>query len=192
MTWRNPHPRSRFHRNSETYSNTGSAAGMLRGFASLLLTVCLLSSATPAAAQTIRAVVTESSVGFAFWLRANGLPGKLWRALSPQQGSSGQETQAQRDARVVSLRIYPGDVTIQFGQQVNFTAVPLDQNGVPVGGVKVQWSALRTSNIDLTGTTISTGGVGLMFGETPSPTFKALMAGVFQVTATAAGKSAQA
>src|SRR5260370_1761735 len=31
-----------------------------------------------------------------------------------------------------------------------------------------------------------------MFGETPSPTFKALMAGVFQVTATAAGKSAQA
>src|SRR5260370_31018325 len=103
MTWRNPHPRSRFHRNSETYSNTGSAAGMLRGFASLLLTVCLLSSATPAAAQTIRAVVTESSVGFAFWLRANGLPGKLWRGPFPPPETRGGEGQARRGVRVVGL-----------------------------------------------------------------------------------------
>ena len=65
--------RGMFRRISETQSPAGSAAGILRRFASLLLTVCLLSSATPAAPQTIVALAKQSSISFAFWFRSRGM-----------------------------------------------------------------------------------------------------------------------
>jgi hypothetical protein len=52
-----------------------------------------------------------------------------------------QEKQSERDARVSRLEILPGDVTVQEGQRVNFTAVAFDSSNNTVGGVKIRWSA---------------------------------------------------
>lgn len=52
-----------------------------------------------------------------------------------------QETQAERNARVALLRISPGDVTVNCGARVVFTATAEDAAGVPVGGVAVTWRA---------------------------------------------------
>jgi len=52
-----------------------------------------------------------------------------------------QETQAQRDARVARLSISPGDLEVQCGSSVLFTALAEDSAGAPVGGVLFTWSA---------------------------------------------------
>ena len=137
MTWRSPHPH-RFHTTSETQSQTGSTARILRRLVSLLLTVCLLSSATPAAPQTIVALAKESSVSFAFWFNASGLAKAIQeRGIG---NTTAQEKQTDRDAKVTRLQIFPGDVTIDPGDRVRFSAIAYDQNNNPVGGVKIKWS----------------------------------------------------
>lgn len=52
-----------------------------------------------------------------------------------------QEKQEERDARVSRIEILPGNLTLQEGQQVSFTAVAYDLQGSQVGGVKFKWSA---------------------------------------------------
>src|SRR5216684_2984079 len=56
----------------------GSSGERLRApiamrMASVALVLCLLSSSTPAAPETIVVLAKESSVGFLFWFRASGL-----------------------------------------------------------------------------------------------------------------------
>src|SRR5438128_10007103 len=85
--------------------------------ASLLLILCLLSSSTPAAPQIIVSVTKESSVSFAFWFRASGL-GKLIQDRGTSKASK-QEKQADRNARVARVQIFPGDVTLQLDQSLH-------------------------------------------------------------------------
>jgi RHS repeat-associated protein len=107
------------------------------------LVVSLLATSTPAASQTIIGVTQEWHASLGFWLRANHVPAKLYRALSWQnpEGPKPQEKQEDRDARVSRIQIYPGDVTIQEGERVNFTAVAYDNDDSAVGGVSFTWSA---------------------------------------------------
>jgi RHS repeat-associated protein len=53
------------------------------------------------------------------------------------------ENNAEREARVAQIKIYPGDVEIATGEQVIFAAVTLDSQGNAIGGLDVKWEALR-------------------------------------------------
>jgi RHS repeat-associated protein len=140
----------------------------------IALMLCLLTSSTPAAPQTILAVASEATTSFGFWFRASGW-GKLaqGRRQRPQK-----ESQRDRDAKVASIKIFPGDVTVQLDQRVNFAAVAYGANGSSVSGVKFKWSASSAR--------------GKQKGRmSPTGEFTALAAGTFKITAEGAGQTAQ-
>src|SRR5713226_444033 len=140
-----------------------------------LLMLTLLCSSTPAAPQTIVSVAKESSVSFLFWFRASGLA-----KLLQGQGignARGQEKQADRDAKVSRLQIFPGDVTIHEGEQVSFAAAAYDKDDNPVGGVSFTWSAKDEDRISAT-------------RISPRGDFEAKVSGNFKVTVEAAGRKA--
>jgi RHS repeat-associated protein len=149
----------------------------------LLLVLSLFSSSTPAAPQLLAGVATERSQDLGFWFYSSGWNSTLRKMVAdplnmvmPQQGG-GQETQAQRDALVTHLQIYPGDVTLEVGQHVIFAGVATDAGGAPVSGVQVAWSALDA-------------GTKSAASIRQSGDFPALIAGTFTVTAQAAGQTA--
>lgn len=108
---------------------------------SLTLLLCLLTTSTPAAPQTVVAVAKETSLSFYFWyqgsLLAKLVQGRIANARE-------QEKQEERDALVSRLQIYPGDVTIKLDESVTFAAVAYDLENVSVGGVRIRWSAMDT------------------------------------------------
>jgi RHS repeat-associated protein len=108
----------------------------------LLLLVSLLSTSTPAAPQTITGLVSDLSASLKFWFHQSGWDASLKETFSGQKKPDvkPEEKQKDRDARVVRIEIYPGDVTIQVDEQVAFAAVAYDQDGNAVGGVHVKWS----------------------------------------------------
>jgi RHS repeat-associated protein len=87
-------------------------------------------------------LATDLSTSLKFWFHQSGWNESLKRTFSGQEKPSlkAQEKQKDRDARVARIEIYPGDVTVQVDERVAFTAVAFDQNGDPVGGVRVKWS----------------------------------------------------
>ncbi|MGH9930778.1 MAG: carboxypeptidase-like regulatory domain-containing protein, partial [Pyrinomonadaceae bacterium] len=147
---------------------------------SLIVAFSLLLCSTPAAAQTIVAVGHEWQVDLGFWLRANDLPAKL-QGLLPEQDSlpRAQEKQRDRDARVSRIQIYPGDLTINFTEQVSFAAVAYDLNGEPVGGVKIRWSAQEI-------------GLGRPARISQRGNFEPLAPGTYKIAAEARGGTAYA
>lgn len=123
-------------------STNPSSCSWLSRTASIALVLCLLSSSTPAAPQTIQTIVAvakQSSVSFLFWFHASGLA-KILQGQG-RGNAPGQEKQADRDARITRLQIFPGDVTIDRGDRVRFSAIAYDQDNNQVGGVKIKWSA---------------------------------------------------
>lgn len=154
------------------------AAGRILGRAlCIVLTISLLVSSTPAATPTMVGVVKEWQVGFGFWLRANGLPGKFYRTLAGEQDAKPQEKQRDRDARVSQIKIYPGDLTLQVDERVTFAAVAYDSDRSTVGGVKFQWSAQDE-------------GRSRRVRVSQAGDFEALVPGTFKVTAEGAGRRA--
>src|SRR5260370_24580533 len=116
-------------------------SGVSRGIAVALI-LTLLSASTPAAPKTIVALAKESSVSFLFWFHSSGLR-KLIQGNGPGN-PSGQEKQRDRDAKVSRVQVFPGNVTIDLGDHIRFAAVAYDQNGNPVGGVKIKWRGQST------------------------------------------------
>jgi len=51
-----------------------------------------------------------------------------------------QETQAQRNARVVRLEIFPRGLTVRPGEKADFMVVGYDGKNNPVGGIRADWS----------------------------------------------------
>jgi len=100
------------------------------------LILCLLSTSTPAAPQTIVALAKESRISFAFWFRASGLA----KLIQGQGNANGQEKQSDRDAKVSRIQIFPGDLTVQLDQRVHFSALSYTADGSPVSGVTIKWS----------------------------------------------------
>jgi len=141
------------------------------------LILSLLSASTPAAPQTIVALAKESSVSFLFWYHSRGLA-----KLIPGQGQGDvrkQETQAERNARVQRLKVFPGDVTLFVDQRLDLAAVAYDKDDVPVGGVRITWSMHDEGR--------NRSGPLLARGE-----FHAIVTGTFKITAEGAGKTDKA
>jgi hypothetical protein len=109
----------------------------------IVLTVAfsLVTNSTPAAAQTLVQVATESHANLTFWWLANQPLQKLSALLGSQRAPIAEEKQADRDARVQRIEILPGDVEAEERQIINFAAVAYDKDDEPVSGVVFRWNA---------------------------------------------------
>ena len=151
-------------------------ASIIHRVLSVLIALCLFISSAPAAPRIVVDVAKESAINFTFWFSSSLLAGLL-------QGQGlgllkRQEKQADRDARINRLQIFPGDVKISMGERVRFVAVAFDENDSPVGGIKVKWngeSSVKGARVRLT----------------PQGEFEGTAPGTFTVSAEAKGKTAQ-
>ena len=144
----------------------------------MALIVSVLATSTPAAPQTIVALAKESNASFAFWFHSSGWRKELSRLIEGRdQNPKGQEKQRDRDAKVTRIQIFPGDVTVELGDQVRFSAIAYDRDNTPVGGVKIKW---RSQNSD----------PGRRARVSPHGEFEATSAGSFGVVAEGANKTA--
>ncbi len=147
---------------------------------SLSLIVIMLATQAPAPPRSFGQMLSESRDNFKFWFYPSGWA-KTLRGLTGQSGppSHGpQEKQSDRDAKVVKISAFPGDVTMRTGQTEFFDALAYDSKGQQVGGVKFTWQAedLATKN-------------PVKISQTGEFTAQAL--GTYKVTAEGAGKKAQ-
>ncbi|HKY27415.1 MAG TPA: DUF4214 domain-containing protein [Pyrinomonadaceae bacterium] len=147
-----------------------------RHLISLLLVLALLVSTTPAAPKTVVDVVGTQGPEWVWWFRTNDVLTRLSRLVMGHGIKvREQEKQSERDERVTRIVVLPRDVTVQEGQQVNFTAVAYDQQNNQVAGVNFKWSARDESR-------------GRVKGINSRGDFKALAAGNYTVTAEGAGQ----
>src|SRR5829696_7658856 len=148
----------------------------LHRIVSILLATCLFSSSTPAAPQTIMAIVEEQRTSWSFWYYSSGLSNLFQGRGRPSPPR--QERQADRNAKLERLEISPTNVTVELAERVRFVAVGYDADGNTVGGVKVKWTAEAST-------------AGQRARMSPDGEFHPLVPGVFTVTAETAGKSVQ-
>ncbi|MGH9941778.1 MAG: DUF4214 domain-containing protein [Pyrinomonadaceae bacterium] len=151
----------------------------LRRALAVALVLMMLSSQTPAAPQAFAGVGDRWRLNAWLWLQAGGWDASLRALISGQRGPSRprRERQAERDARVRRIEIYPGDMEIALGERVQFTAVAYDGNDVPVGGVRFVWRGRDE-------------GRGRGAQVTRTGTFEARATGNFKVIAEGAGQLA--
>ncbi|HYV03476.1 MAG TPA: hypothetical protein VFB82_02760, partial [Blastocatellia bacterium] len=110
---------------------------------SMALITIILVTQTPALPASARQLYSESRDSFKFWFHSSGWS-KTVSLLTGQLGgeSAAQaEKQADRDARVATIRAFPGDVSLKMGERVFFTAAGYDEKGQAVGGIKFTWAA---------------------------------------------------
>jgi RHS repeat-associated protein len=109
----------------------------------LILLLSLLSTAMPAAPQTMMRLTSDLSTSLSFWYHHRGWDAKLMQIRGRGRAADkSQERQEDRSARISRVEIFPGDVTIQVDEQVFFAAVAYDQQGRAIGGASVTWSCL--------------------------------------------------
>ncbi len=60
----------------------------------------------------------------------------------PRPSPQPREKKEDRERKVVRVQIFPGDITIETGQQAVFTAVARDKDGAPISGLDVSWEGL--------------------------------------------------
>jgi RHS repeat-associated protein len=143
---------------------------------SVAITICLLSTSTPAAPQTILTVGQETIRTVGFWYRASSLA-NLVQGRGNARGQ--EEKQADRDARVSRIQIFPGDVTVDVSEHVTFSGVAYDDEGNVLGGVKFKWRGQGSAS-------------AARVKMSPRGEFEALAPGTATITAQAFGKTAQA
>src|ERR1051325_220750 len=118
---------------------------------SIVIALSLFTSSAPAAPRIIIDITKESAISFTFWFHNSG-----FARLLQGQGIGflrRQEKQADRDARISRLQIFPGDVTISIGERVRFVAVAFDQDDNALGGIQIKWSgqsSLKGGRVRLT------------------------------------------
>ena len=143
---------------------------------SIVIALSLFTSSAPAAPRIVIDVTKESAISFMFWF-ANSVFAELLQG----QGvgvSKRQEKQADRDARINRLQIFPGDVKISVGERVRLVAVAFDQDDNPIGGIRTKWtgqSSLKGGRVHLT----------------PQGEFEGTAPGTFTIVAEALGRTAQ-
>src|SRR5262245_4779019 len=87
------------------------------------------------------------------------------------------EKKEDRERKIARVKIFPGDITIETGQQAVFTAVAYDKDDSPIGGLNVKWEGLDEEKNQPV--TISQRAV-----------FESGKAGKFKITADVAGRKA--
>ncbi len=175
------------------FARTDALQGALCQALRIALVISLLAAQVPAAPMVLTGIAEGWRADFSFWLlsagwtTAAGMQGRSGGGSSgprtrpspvPRPSPRGQEKQEARDARVRSVRVYPGDVTLELDEPVVFAAVAYDQNNAPVGGVRFTWSGQDTGR----------GNRGMRVS--PAGEFKSAVAGKYKVTAQGAGKQA--
>jgi YD repeat-containing protein len=143
-----------------------------------LITIIVVAQA-PALPQPLPQLLSDSRDGLNFWFHASGWGRRLQDIIGQSATPPPQETQADRDARVASIKIFPGDVNIQMGRPEFFDALAYDGQGRQVGGVKFIWRAEEL----LTAKAVNI----LQTGEFIPPAV-----GSYKLTVEGAGKTAQA
>ena len=145
--------------------------------ARIMLVMSLLANSTPAAPRVLGEAFVEWRAGTALWLQI-GPVGALrdwFLAAQSVPRARRQERQSERAARVRRIAVYPGDVTVSLYEHVFFSAVALDGDDRPVGGVGVTWSATDEGR----------GGHKTRISRQGE--FEAVIPGTYKVTAEAAG-----
>src|SRR4030095_8492758 len=102
---------------------------------SVILT--MVANSALAAPVPLAGFARECGVSLRFWAASGGLA-RLIQGLGSDSSQS-QEKQSDRDTKVASIQILPGDVTIDLSDRVSFSAVAYDQQNSPVGGVRFKW-----------------------------------------------------
>ncbi|MCA1612598.1 MAG: hypothetical protein LC800_00285, partial [Acidobacteria bacterium] len=103
----------------------------------------LLATSTPAAPPVMLVIASEFNADVSLRLRSSEWVSALgsWFGVQVRPKPGVQEKQSGRDARVSRVEISPGDLTLQVGQTVAFTAGAYDAGGAPVSGVHFKWHA---------------------------------------------------
>ena len=143
---------------------------------SLVIALSLFTSSAPAAPRIVVDVSRESAISFYFWFSNS-----IFARLAQGQGIGlikRQERQADRDARINRLQIFPGDVKISMGERVRFVALAFDQEDNPIGGIRTKWSGQGPAK----------GGRARI---SPQGDFEGTAPGSFTVMAEALGRTAQ-
>lgn len=143
---------------------------------SLVIALSLFTSSAPAAPRIVVDVSRESAISFYFWFSNS-----IFARLAQGQGIGlikRQERQADRDARINRLQIFPGDVKISMGERVRFVALAFDQDDNPIGGIRTKWSGQGPAK----------GGRARI---SPQGDFEGTAPGSFTVMAEALGRTAQ-
>ncbi|MEK6325302.1 MAG: FG-GAP-like repeat-containing protein [Acidobacteriota bacterium] len=163
-----------------TLSRVRGVRGALPRAVSVTLIIAMLSVHAPATPRPLTDLASELRSDFKFWSHSSGwaktLRGLIGQINTPSPSS--QEKQSDRDSKVASIKIFPGDVTIMMGDREFFGALAYDNTGAQVGGVKFTWRAedlATTKAIKI-----------LQTGEFIAPAL-----GSYKVTVEGAGKIAQ-
>ncbi len=120
----------------------------------LVLSIFIL-AVPPAAARASFSAATAQTAGWAHflpnvWTRVAGLFGTNYRAVLPEEqqprprtyAPSRPRTKAEKESRVRSLELsVPKQLTIQSGQRLAFSAIPLDDSKAAVHGLQVSWES---------------------------------------------------
>lgn len=151
-----------------------------------------------AVASSIAVSATNYWLDLHFWWHKSGWAGK-WAALGfqsplgsgkPPRGWDGigapsrpmpaplpPDNKASREGKVSKVKIFPGDVTIEPGVQVVFSAIAYDDEDQPVDGLEAKWTGLNEDkNLPLT--------------VSSKATFISAVPGNYKLTADIAGRKA--
>lgn len=139
----------------------------VRPLISITLAMLLLAASLPpvVAASLTREAAVRSWVAFqegnrraVSWLgilkgRSRGAKRGTQQESSTSAGVKPQPpaTTSEKEARVAALRINPkGDVTLQTGQSMLFSAIPLDNQLVPIQGLASKWQTSNKEVVSIT------------------------------------------
>ena len=120
----------------------------LRQFIAIVLIVSLSGMLVPVPVSAAVLQVTErklSGLGNGAWSWMQSVIGMLNRDANPRHDRKGVRpapapTKGEREARVAALVINPAnEVTLQSRQPLMFTAIPLDQEGNTIHGLRSVW-----------------------------------------------------
>lgn len=150
----------------------------LRKALCITLVTCLLAISTPTAPRVLidSAVVWKQQL--VLFVRLNNWISKVAEKLFVSRPTGPlQETQEERDATVARIEIETSGDRVVIGDTVQLVALPYDQSGVPVSGIRFEWEIVdpegqRQSHFD-------------------GP-FKPESIGIYGITARGAGKEVSA
>lgn len=146
--------------------------GFNKGVA-LTLIFSFMSLSTPAASETVTTGAQNWWEATRFSLLSSrfaiDLPNWFVGALVPS-GSTDQE----RLQPIAAIKIVPGDVRLQKGQEASFSAIGLDTNNEPMAGIDFQWAVVDAVT-------------GRSWHGFSNSVFKATKIGTFNVVAKARG-----